>query len=175
MTCFDISETGNIVAGFNDQSVKIFNNKDIIYSSFVTDLLKTSYIDKIIWSNVICRNFEGKLIRKSLLANFYVFTTKNDFIIFDLNQKKLEDLRKVKRKKEMGSKLGLTRKNSIIDMSDSLFTDYSNYILQSDCQNLNQGKVEIHKLSLRKQFYEESAINRVNEKILNKVFSLPNN
>ena len=57
MTCFDISETGNIVAGFNDQSVKIFNNKDIIYSSFVTDLLKTSYIDKIIWSNVICRNF----------------------------------------------------------------------------------------------------------------------
>ena len=112
MTCFDISETGNIVAGFNDQSVKIFNNKNTIYSSFITNLLKNSYIDKILWSNVICRNSEGKLIRKTLLANFYAFTTKNDFIIFDLNQKKIEELRKVKRLKEMGSKLGLTRINS---------------------------------------------------------------
>jgi len=174
MTCFDISETGNIVAGFNDQSVKIFNNKNTIYSSFITNLLKNSYIDKILWSNVICRSAEGKLIRKSLLANFYAFTTKNDFIIFDLNQKKTEELRKVKRLKEMGSKLGLTRNNSIMDMSNSLYTDYSNFILQSDSKDINKGKVEIHKLSLRKQFYEEASINRVNEKILNKIYSLQN-
>ena len=103
-----------------------------------------------------------------------LLTTKNDFIIFDLNQKKIEELRKVKRLKEMGSKLGLTRINSIMDMSNSLYTDYSNFILQSDSKDLNKGKVEIHKLSLRKQFYEEASINRVNEKILNKIYSLQN-
>ena len=75
----------------------------------------------------------------------------------------------------MGNKLNLTAKNSIIEMSDSLFTDYSNYILQSNSANFNEGKVEIHKLSLRKQFYEESSIERVNDKILLKILTLTNN
>ena len=75
----------------------------------------------------------------------------------------------------MGSKLNLTAKNSIIEISDSLFTDYSNYILQSDSANLNEGSVEINKLSLRKQFYEESSIEKVNDKILMKILTLTNN
>ncbi len=177
MTCFDISDSGFVVAGFNDHSIKIFNdiNKDIIYSSIIGDLKFGALINKIVWSNVICKNNIGKLIRKSLLANFYVFTTKNDFIIYDLNQKKIEEIRKVKKRKEMGSKLNLTAKNSIIEISDSLFTDYSNYILQSDSANLNEGSVEINKLSLRKQFYEESSIEKVNDKILMKILTLTNN
>ena len=177
MTCFDISDNGLIVAGFNDQSIKIFNdiNKDIIYSSIIGDLKFGALINKIIWSNVICKNNIGKLIRKSLIANFYVFTTKNDFIIYDLNQKKIEEIRKVKKRKEMGNKLNLTAKNSIIEISDSLFTDYSNYILQSDSSHSNEGKIDIHKLSLRKQYYEENNIERVNDKILLKILSLTNN
>ena len=176
MTCFDISDSGFIVSGFNDHSIKVFDiNKDIIYSSIIGDLKSGALINKIVWSNVICKNKIGKLIRKTLLANFYVFTTKNDFIIFDLNQKKIEDIRKVKKKKEMGSKQNLTSKNSLVEISDSLFTDYSNYILQSDSSHSNEGKIDIHKLSLRKQYYEENNIERVNDKILLKILSLTNN
>jgi hypothetical protein len=123
---------------------------------------------------VICKNSTGKLIRKHLLANFFVFTTKNDFIIFDSNQKKTEEIRKVKKKKEMGSKQHLTRRNSLIDMSDVLFTDYSNLILLSNSNEDNTAKVELHKLILRKQYFDESNIERANEKILQKVFSLNN-
>ena len=64
MTCFDISDSGFVVAGFNDHSIKIFNdiNKDIIYSSIIGDLKSGALINKIVWSNVICKNNIGKLI-----------------------------------------------------------------------------------------------------------------
>ena len=75
----------------------------------------------------------------------------------------------------MGSKQNLTSKNSLVEISDSLFTDYSNYILQSDSSHSNEGKIDIHKLSLRKQYYEENNIERVNDKILLKILSLTNN
>lgn len=177
MTTFDISETGHIVCGFNDHSIIIIdmnNSYDIIYTSYVSNIPHSSHINKIVWSNVICKNSKGKLIRKHLLANFFVFTTKNDFIIFDLNQKKTEEIRKVKKKKEMGSKQHLTRRNSLIDMSDVLFTDYSNLILLSNSNEDNTARVELHKLILRKQYFDESNIERANEKILQKVFSLNN-
>ena len=177
MTSFDVSDIGYIVCSFNDLSIKIYSMKNFeeIYQSHVTGLSEEAIIDKIVWSNIICKNGKGKLIRRSLLANFYLFTTKNDFVIFDLNQKKVEDIRKIKRKKELGAKQKLSRKNSIIDMSDSLFTDYSNFILQSNTKNDNEGKVEMHKLSLRKQYYEEISIKKANDKIIKKVLSLNGN
>ena len=140
----------------------------------MSNIPHSSHINKIVWSNVICKNNKGKLIRKHLLANFFVFTTKNDFIIFDLNQKKTEEIRKVKKKKEMGTKQHLTSRNSLIDMSDALFTDYSNLILLSNSNEDNNARVELHKLILRKQYFDESSIERANEKILQKVFSLNN-
>lgn len=168
ITAFDVSDTGHILIAMNDNSVKILSHGDIIFSSTV-DLGLTSSIDTATWSNIICKNSKGKLIRKSLLANFYLFDTKNDFIIFDLNQKVTTDIRKIKRKKELGVKKQLSRKNSIVAISSSLFTDYSNFILMS---NGNNGTVELHKLSLRKQFYEESSIKKVNAKIEQKILSL---
>jgi hypothetical protein len=59
-------------------------------------------------------------------------------------------------------------------MSDALFTDYSNLILLSNSNEDNTAKVELHKLILRKQYFDESNIERANEKILQKVFSLNN-
>ena len=55
-------------------------------------------------------NEKNKLIRRHLLANFFIFTSKNEFIIYDLNQKKTENLRKIKKLKEFGKGLKLSRK-----------------------------------------------------------------
>lgn len=95
MTCFDIADTGNICAGFADYTVKIFDksNNDTLLTLYASSLLPGAVINQITWSNVICKNSKGKLIRKSLLANFYLFTTKNEFIIFDLNQKNVADIK----------------------------------------------------------------------------------
>ena len=59
-------------------------------------------------------------------------------------------------------------------MSDSLFTDYSNFILQSNGKEDSEGKVEMYKLSLRKQYYEEATILKTNEKVMKKVLTLVN-
>ena len=177
MTCFDISDLGEIVCGFNDNSIKIINseNKEFIYSSFVDNLDESTLINNIVWSKVICKNTKNKLIRRTLLANFFVFTSKNEFIIYDLNQKKIENLRKVKKFKDFGKALKLSKKNSLIEMSDCLYTDYSNFIAMSECNKINEAKFSITKLSLRKQFYEESVIAKVNKKIIGKLLSLLNN
>ena len=177
MTCFDISDLGQIVCGFNDNSVKVIDseNKQIIYSSVIDNLDCSTLINNITWSKVICKNSKNKLIRRTLLANFFIFTTKNEFIIYDLNQKKLENLRKVKKFKEFGKPLKLSRKNSLIEMSDCLFTDYSNFIIMSECNEINKAKFSITKLILRKQYYEENTIEKVNKKITGKLQSLLNN
>ena len=189
MTAFDISDTGNLVCAFNDLSIKIYakESKDVIYQSYAKGtsldkekkkieigLSEGASINKIVWSNIICKNGKGKLIRRSILTNFYVFSTKNDFVIFDLNQKNVGDIRKIKKLKELGAKNKLSRKNSFIDMSDSLFTDYSNFILQSNGKEDSEGKVEMYKLSLRKQYYEEATILKTNEKVMKKVLTLVN-
>ena len=177
MTCFDISDSGQIVCCFNDKSVKIIDadTKSIIYSSFVDNIDDSTLINSICWSKAICKNIKNKLIRRTLLANFFIFTSKNEFIIYDLNQKKIESIRKVKKFKEFGKPLKLSRKNSLIEMSDSLFTDYSNFIAMSECNQINNAKFTITKLSLRKQYYDESTIIKVNKKIIGKLLSLFNN
>ena len=60
-------------------------------------------------------------------------------------------------------------------MSDCLYTDYSNFIAMSECNQINKAKFSITKLSLRKQYYDESTINKVNKKILAKLLDLLNN
>ena len=177
MTCFDISDSGQIVCCFNDKSVKIIeaDTKAIIYSSFIDNIDDSTLINSIFWSKAICKNIKNKLIRRALLANFFIFTSKNEFIIYDLNQKKIESIRKVKKFKEFGKPLKLSRKNSLIEMSDSLFTDYSNFIAMSECNQINNAKFTITKLSLRKQYYDESTIVKVNKRIIGKLLSLFNN
>ena len=177
MTCFDISDLGQIVCCFNDKTVKVINeeNKELLISCVVDGINDSTLINNIVWSKVICKNENNKLIRRHLLANFFIFTSKNEFIIYDLNQKKTENLRKIKKLKEFAKGLKLSRKNSLIDMSDCSFTDYSNYIVMSECDQLNKAKFSITKLCLRKQYYEEGSIIKVNQKIINKLRSLINN
>ncbi len=177
MTAFDVSDIGQIVGAFNDRSVKVIDsiNKGIIYSSLVDNIDEGSLINNIVWSKVICKNPKNKLIRRALLANFFIFTSKNDFIIYDLNQKKIDQLRKVKKLKEMGKGMNLSRKNSLMDISEGLFTDYSNFITMSECNQANKAKFVIYKLSLRKQYYDEGNIQKVNEKIITKLIGLLNN
>ena len=177
MTCFDISDLGQIVCGFNDNSVKIINaeNKELLYSSVVEGVDDSTLISNIVWSKAICKNDKNKLIRRTLLANFFIFTSKNEFVIYDLNQKKIENLRKVKKFKDFGKALKLSRKNSLMEMSDCLYTDYSNFITMSECNQINKAKFSITKLSLRKQYYDEATIVKVNKKIIGKLLSLLNN
>ena len=177
MTCFDISDLGQIVCCFNDKSVKVINeeNKELLISSVVDGVGDSTLINSIMWSKVICKNENNKLIRRHLLANFFIFTSKNEFIIYDLNQKKTENLRKIKKLKDFGKGLKLSRKNSVIDMSDCSYTDYSNYIVMSECDQLNKAKFSITKLCLRKQYYEEGNIIKVNQRIINKLKNLINN
>ena len=177
MTCFDISDLGQIVCCFNDKSVKVINdeNKELLISSVVDGVNDSTLINNIMWSKVICKNENNKLIRRHLLANFFIFTSKNEFIIYDLNQKKTENLRKIKKLKEFAKGLKLSRKNSLIDMSDCSFTDYSNYIVMSECDQLNKAKFSITKLCLRKQYYDEENIIKVNHRIINKLKNLINN
>ena len=177
MTCFDISDLGQIVCCFNDKTVKVINeeNKELLISCVVDGINDSTLINNIVWSKVICKNENNKLIRRHLLANFFIFTSKNEFIIYDLNQKKTENLRKIKKLKEFAKGLKLSRKNSLIDMSDCGYTDYSNYIVMSECDQLNKAKFSITKLCLRKQYYEEGSIIKVNQKIINKLRSLINN
>ena len=177
MTCFDISDLGQIVAGFNDNSVKIIDseNKQCLYSSYVEGVDDSTLINNISWSKAICKTTKNKLIRRTLLANFFIFTSKNEFVIYDLNQKKIENLRKIKKFKDFGKVLKLSRKNSLIEMSDCLFTDYSNFIAMSECNQINKAKFSITKLSLRKQYYDESQILKVNKKIISKLLNLLNN
>ena len=177
MTCFDISDSGEIVCCFNDRSVKVINEstKELLFSSVIDGIDNSTLINNIIWSKVICKNENNKLLRKYLLANFFILTSKNEFIIYDLNQKKMENLRKVKKLKDFGKAMKLSRKNSVIEMSDCSFTDYSNLIIMSECDQLNKAKFTITKLCLRKQYYDEGNITKVNLRIISKLKSLLNN
>ena len=177
MTCFDISDLGQIVCCFNDKTVKVIDgeNKELLISSVVDGINDSTLINNIMWSKVICKNENNKLIRRTLLANFFILTSKNEFIIYDLNQKKTENLRKIKKLKDFGKGLKLSRKNSVIDMSDCSYIDYSNYIVMSECDQLNKAKFTITKLCLRKQYYDEGNIVKVNQRIIAKLKSLINN
>lgn len=119
LTSFDLSDTGLILASFSDMTIKVLDINDftcIFYVNIAMDNLDTT-INKVYWASVICKNIDKKLIRKSLTANFFAITSKNEFIIYDLNQKNKNDIKKIKKKIELGTKKGLNRKNSIIDFS----------------------------------------------------------
>jgi len=45
----------------------------------------------------------------------------------------------------------------------------------SECNQVNKAKFSITKLSLRKQYYDEGTILKVNKKIISKLLSLLNN
>jgi WD40 repeat protein len=95
VTAFDVSDNGYIVAAFNDLAIRIYDeaNLSIIYQVHATDLPCERILDKIYWSNIVCKADNNKLMRKSLLANIFVFTNKNEFILFDLNSKEKKDLK----------------------------------------------------------------------------------
>jgi hypothetical protein len=89
ITAFDISDTGHFVISFLDFTVRIYDEQSftMIFQTNAGGLSHDSIVDKIVWSNIICKDEKSKLIRKSMLANCYLITNKNEFIIFDLNQK----------------------------------------------------------------------------------------
>jgi hypothetical protein len=95
ITSFDISDNGYIVCAFNDFTISIIdeNNSSTIFTTYVPTLSSDTVIDKTYFESVICKNEKGKLVRKSLTANIYLITSKNDFIIFDFNQKNDQDLK----------------------------------------------------------------------------------
>ena len=61
--------------------------KNLFISCVIDDINDSTLINNIVWSKVICKNENNKLIRRHLLANFFIFTSKNEFIIYDLNKK----------------------------------------------------------------------------------------
>lgn len=119
ITAFDMSDTGLILVSFSDLTIKVLDINDFT-SIFQVNLgLENvdSTINKVFWASVICKSDRKKQVRKTLTANFFAITSKNEFIIYDLNQKNKIDLRKIKKKIELGTKKGLNRKNSFIDFS----------------------------------------------------------
>jgi hypothetical protein len=119
ITAFDLSDTGLILASFSDLTIKVLDINDFTSIFQVNIGLENvdSTINKVYWASVICKDQRNKQVRKSLTANFFAITSKNDFIIYDLNQKNKIDLKKIKKKIELGTKKGLNRKNSFIDFS----------------------------------------------------------
>ena len=119
LTAFDLSDDGLIIAAFSDMTVKVLELDDFsnIFQINVELGNINTVLNKIFWASVICKNEKKKLIRKSLIANFFVISSKNDFIIYDLNQKNKSDVKKIKKKIELGSKKNLNRKSSIIEFS----------------------------------------------------------
>ena len=117
LSAFDVSDTGHIIAAFTDFTIKIFDEDyfTVLFQTNVNTLAFDTFIDKIYFANVICKNEYNKLIRKNILDNFYVVTSKNEFIIYDLNQK--NDIKKIKKKIDLGGKKALTKRNSSIFFS----------------------------------------------------------
>lgn len=119
LTAFDISDTGLILAAFSDLTVKVIEIEDFscIFQVYVPCESLDTVIDKIFWASIICKDDRKKLIRKSLIANFFATNSKNEFIIYDLNQPNKSDSLKIKKKIDLGSKRKLNRINSLIDFS----------------------------------------------------------
>ncbi len=115
----DVSDTGHLFIAYSDFTLKILDEKDFnkVFQASASTLSHDTYIDKIICANIICKNEGSKLIRKSLVANFYLITSKNEFIIYDLHQKNLGEIKKIKKKIDLGSKKGLTKRNSLLSIS----------------------------------------------------------
>jgi len=119
ITAFDLSDTGLILVAFSDLTIKIINLYDVttIFQVNLPIESMDTTINKVFWASVICKNDKKKLIRRSITANIFAITSKNEFIIYDLNQKNKVDIKKVKKKIELGAKKGLNRKNSCVEFS----------------------------------------------------------
>jgi hypothetical protein len=95
ITSFDVSDTGHLALAFSDFTIKIIDevNFNTIFQTFASTLSHDTVLDKIFFANIICKNEKSKLIKKSLIANLYVITSKNEFIIFDMNQKNKAEIK----------------------------------------------------------------------------------
>jgi hypothetical protein len=89
ITAFDVSDNGFVVVAFNDLMVRIYDetNLNIITQLYAEEFSCDTIIDKINFSDIVCKNENNKMLRRSWIANIFAFTNKNEFIIFDLNQK----------------------------------------------------------------------------------------
>ena len=87
---------------------------------------------------MICRGEKNKISRKDLLSNFFLVSTKNDFYLVDLKK-----AAKKPKKKDLGTKKGLTFNNSNMTISNSVFYDFSNFIIIS---NNKTNSLEAYKL-----------------------------
>jgi hypothetical protein len=95
ITSFDVSDTGHLALAFSDFTIKIIDevNFNTIFQTFASTLSHDTVLDKIFFANIICKNEKSRLIKKSLIANLYVITSKNEFIIFDMNQKNKAEIK----------------------------------------------------------------------------------
>jgi hypothetical protein len=95
LVSFDISESNLIILAFSDSTIKIYqeNTMNFIFQTAIPNVTIDSVITQILWSDVVCKNDKNNLIRHKLNANFYVLTTKNELLIFDLNQKTKNDIK----------------------------------------------------------------------------------
>jgi hypothetical protein len=95
ISSFDLSDTGHIIIAYSDYTLKLIEEESFtkVFQTSVGGVSEGTFINNVYFSNIICKNEEKKLIRKSLIANFYVITSKNEFIIFDMNQKNKADIK----------------------------------------------------------------------------------
>jgi WD40 repeat protein len=96
VTAFDVSDNGYVLAAFNDLMVRLYDETSLnmVFQMYAEELSCDTIIDKIYFSDIVCKDENNKLLRRTLLANMFAFTTKNEFIIFDLNQKVGSKVRK---------------------------------------------------------------------------------
>jgi hypothetical protein len=95
ITAFDVSDTGYIIMILNDMTIKIIdeNHFAVIFQTVISDVSPHTMVDRVYWSNLICKAENNKLVRRNLMANFYLINTKNEFFIFDLSQKAKSDVK----------------------------------------------------------------------------------
>lgn len=95
VTSFDVSDTGHLLLAFSDFTIKIIDEVNLItiFQTSVNTLSHDTTLNKIFFANIICKNEKSILIKKSLIANLYVITSKNEFIIFDMNQKNKSEIK----------------------------------------------------------------------------------
>jgi len=88
ITAFSVSDTGHIICAFKDLLIRVYEEKNntILFQTIVRNINPDSRINFIALASVVCKNDKMKLERKDLLANIFVISNNNDFLIFDMNQ-----------------------------------------------------------------------------------------
>jgi len=88
ITAFSVSDTGHYICGFKDLLIRVYDerNNTAIFQTIAKNINPDSRINFVSLANVVCKNEKQKLERKDLIANIFVFSNNNDFLIYDLNQ-----------------------------------------------------------------------------------------